>query len=287
MGLKKRGAKTEPFDFYNFIAGHTDRNYVILSKSVAIITASFPVKVKASLYYGVNNLDNVIVDNNYSRFKKFILYGLNVDTEYIYRMVVEDEKGNVYFSNVQSFKTGKDVDIYLFVDNVSFEFFKVNFSTLNVSQPVEGYSIEYDFSQNYYLDKPETLFNFEGVNFVFSSFNVDDIYRSNVNFTGIGLNDLKAFGSSTTNESGFPTAEHYIVQIDGVGTPNTFRWSRDGGNSWEATNIQITGSWQRLVSAISTSIYIKFDNIIGHTLGDSWDWWHYPAQGIVYSYNII
>jgi len=66
----------------------------------------------------------------------------------------------------------------------------------------------------------------------------------------------------------------YKVQIDGTGTPNTFKWSDNGGTSWNATGVQITGDWQDL----NNGTKIRFETTTGHTLNDSWVFW--GADGV-------
>jgi len=81
-------------------------------------------------------------------------------------------------------------------------------------------------------------------------------------FYGTGLNDLTASGFYTGDISGT-----YRVQIDGVGSPNTFKWSDDNGITWQATNIAITGLNQKLNKGVS----IAFINVTAHTLNDYWN----------------
>jgi len=80
-------------------------------------------------------------------------------------------------------------------------------------------------------------------------------------FTGTGLNDLTASGNYNGTFDG-----QFVVKIDSTGTPDTFRWSKDGGTSWEATNVPITGSAQRL----SDGVHVTFAATTGHTLNDYW-----------------
>ncbi len=78
-----------------------------------------------------------------------------------------------------------------------------------------------------------------------------------------GLNDMTAGGSftGTANRS-------YRVQIDATGTPDTFRWSQDGGTTWTASGVAITGAAQ----AVGTDgMTVTFANTTGHTLNDRWD----------------
>jgi len=61
-------------------------------------------------------------------------------------------------------------------------------------------------------------------------------------------------------------------------SPNTFSWSEDGGSTWTATGVAITGAAQTL----SNGVTITFAATTGHTLGDKWSFtataWEYtPA----------
>ena len=81
-------------------------------------------------------------------------------------------------------------------------------------------------------------------------------------FTGSGLDDLTA--GATYN--GYGTI-NFRVQIDATGTPDTFKWSDDGGGSWEETGVAITGSAQKLNNGVT----ITFAATTGHTVDDRWD----------------
>jgi hypothetical protein len=59
----------------------------------------------------------------------------------------------------------------------------------------------------------------------------------------------------------------YRVQIDGAGIPDTFKWSNDGGATWEASTVNITGAAQTLENGLT----ITFAATTGHTNGDYWD----------------
>lgn len=80
-------------------------------------------------------------------------------------------------------------------------------------------------------------------------------------FTGSGLDDCVPGGRSTN-----AAALNYVIQIDGNGTPDTFKWSDDGGSTWDATTVDITGESQTLNNAITC----VFDATTGHTIGDKW-----------------
>lgn len=85
---------------------------------------------------------------------------------------------------------------------------------------------------------------------------------TDVQFTGVGLDDMSSGGDSTKT-----AIANMQVEIDGVGAPNTFKWSNDGGSTHEATTVNITGAAQPLEDGIT----ITFAATGGHTSGDLWD----------------
>jgi len=88
---------------------------------------------------------------------------------------------------------------------------------------------------------------------------------NNDTFSGSGTNDLTITGYNANTSSG-EVGRSYKVQIDSAGTPDTFKWSRNGGTTWKATGVEITGSSQQLEG----DIYVTFGATTGHTSGDSW-----------------
>ena len=79
-------------------------------------------------------------------------------------------------------------------------------------------------------------------------------------FDGSGLDDM------TTGGTFIGSGEmEYIVEIDATGTPDTFKWSDDGGATW-TTGVAITGSAQTL----SNGVEVTFGATTGHTIGDRW-----------------
>lgn len=77
-------------------------------------------------------------------------------------------------------------------------------------------------------------------------------------FVGSGLNDATLGGNTTTNPASF------TVIIDGTGSPNTFKWSQNGGTY--TTGVSITGVAQTLANGVT----ITFASTTGHTLNDTW-----------------
>jgi len=78
---------------------------------------------------------------------------------------------------------------------------------------------------------------------------------------GSGPDDITSGGTYTG-----PEDLVYVVEIDAEGTPDTFQWSKDGGLTWEATGVAITGSAQALDNGVTVTS-VGTDN---HTAGDTW-----------------
>ncbi len=84
-------------------------------------------------------------------------------------------------------------------------------------------------------------------------------------FTGSGLDDLTTGGTYTDGDEEATTS--YMVEIDGEGTPDTFKWSDDGGTTWDAETVSITGAAQTL----NNGVEITFAATTGHTTGEKWE----------------
>lgn len=81
-------------------------------------------------------------------------------------------------------------------------------------------------------------------------------------FVGAGANDLSA-----TVNAYVGTDETFTIEIDDdSGSPNTFRWSLDGGSTWEVEDVEITGAVQEL----QDGFYVRFASLVGHVVGDVW-----------------
>lgn len=86
-------------------------------------------------------------------------------------------------------------------------------------------------------------------------------------FKGDGLNDL-AWGSGF---NGAATSVFEVV-IDGAGTPDTFKWRKNGG-AWTET-VNITGAAQ----VLSDGQAVTFGAVTGHTVGDQWTMAHFKDE---------
>jgi hypothetical protein len=65
----------------------------------------------------------------------------------------------------------------------------------------------------------------------------------------------------------------YVVEVDGTGTPDTFKWSNDGGATWSATTVDITAG----TISLENGITVTFGATTGHTLGDKWEFTAYTC----------
>jgi len=66
------------------------------------------------------------------------------------------------------------------------------------------------------------------------------------------------------------SAKQYKIEIDGVGSPNTFKWSDDNGSTWIETTVAITGASQTLTSVDGSTVRITFNATTGGVSGDYW-----------------
>ena len=83
-------------------------------------------------------------------------------------------------------------------------------------------------------------------------------------FNGGGLNDLYVWGDFSNASS-----ISYKVEIDGTGSPDTFKWSDDGGVSWDGTEVSIPLNYGEYF--LSNGMKVQFSYMgEGHTVGDFW-----------------
>ncbi len=82
-------------------------------------------------------------------------------------------------------------------------------------------------------------------------------------FTGSGLNDL------THGDLIWLYNYPHKVEIDGTGSPDTFKWYWYTGGEWveKGANIEITGEAQELANDLT----VTFNATTGHTIGDYWE----------------
>ncbi|MCK4384665.1 MAG: hypothetical protein KAW52_00235 [candidate division Zixibacteria bacterium] len=79
--------------------------------------------------------------------------------------------------------------------------------------------------------------------------------------TGAGLDDLTPGGTYTGDED-----ITIRVEIDGTGTPDTIKWSEDGGQTWNTTTMPMTSTMY-----LPFGIELAWAATTGHTSGDYWE----------------
>lgn len=90
-------------------------------------------------------------------------------------------------------------------------------------------------------------------------------------FVGAGLNDAASAGILTGLVS-----RKFVVEIDLAAATDKFKWSKDGGVTWDATGVSITGAAQALAEGVT----VAFGATTGHTLGDAWRFTTYPEPSV-------
>ena len=133
----------------------------------------------------------------------------------------------------------------------------------NGSVPMDGQTLTIDDATG----KNAVTFEFDDNN----SLSEDGNYSVTGAF-GNKLNDLTISGSFT----GLSISE-YIIEIDGVGSPNTFRWSKDGGITYTDEKVAIKDLNQTIENGLSA----HFTSITGHALGDRWNILGIPQNIVV------
>lgn len=103
--------------------------------------------------------------------------------------------------------------------------------------------------------------------------------------SNVGVDDIFVDGNYS-----WPGITNYKFVIDGVGTPNTYKWSKDNGVTWVETNKSMTTTWVDIdlnpnapdagtwsgavppvwIPLIQKNIVVKWASTTGHTLGGSW-----------------
>jgi hypothetical protein len=82
-----------------------------------------------------------------------------------------------------------------------------------------------------------------------------------VRFTGAGLNDITVGGIDANT----PQAS-YVVYVDGTGATDTFKWSNDGGTTWEATTVNMATT----AVTLENNVTVLWPAKTGHTSGNYW-----------------
>lgn len=90
-------------------------------------------------------------------------------------------------------------------------------------------------------------------------------------FQGGTLNDMTSQGTYVGT-----VKTDILVEIDAADTPDTFKWSKDGGATWEVETVAVTGSAQTLENGIT----ITFAATTGHAIGDQWLFGAWPEPSV-------
>lgn len=97
------------------------------------------------------------------------------------------------------------------------------------------------------------------------------VAEGSITFTEGGLNDVTTSGDYTGTKN-----RDFVVEVDATGTPDTFRWSKDGGKTWDATGVSMAAT----VALGSTGCTIACAATTGHKVGNRWS---FPAYAGRYS----
>jgi hypothetical protein len=92
-------------------------------------------------------------------------------------------------------------------------------------------------------------------------------------YSGTGLDDLTTALVTTISVT---IDRYYRIEIDGTGTPDTFRWSKDNGATWDASGVSITGAAQELTENVA----VTFGATTGHTTSDRWIFTAGPRKAV-------
>ena len=95
-----------------------------------------------------------------------------------------------------------------------------------------------------------------------SDFNDVTNGMGSISHNGSGLNDARYHGAYTGL-----TTKIFRVKITSIGTPDTFQWSDDDGNTYNGTDINISSDGPIL---LTDGVKINFLNTTGHTLDEYW-----------------
>lgn len=97
-------------------------------------------------------------------------------------------------------------------------------------------------------------------------------FIEDASLVGDGLNDMTSGGTFTGL-----VVRQILIEIDAAGTPDTFKWSKDGGKTWDVETVTVTGSAQVLIEGVT----VTFGATTGHTLGDQWQFSAYMEPSVV------
>ena len=102
--------------------------------------------------------------------------------------------------------------------------------------------------------------------------NVMNYHPTYTGTAGVGLNDMNVGGTYTGDSQTL-----YEININGVGTPNTWRWrkSTNFGTTW--SSYSSTANVSNTLIAVDNGITVKWDNLTGHTTANTWQFTAFPS----------
>ena len=112
------------------------------------------------------------------------------------------------------------------------------------------------------------------------------VYTGSADVGGISAVVPTVTGTTTLAASGTFTGTtdiSYKVEIDADAVPDTFKWSDDGGSTWDATTVNVTGGAQTLNNGVS----VTFSSTTNADLGDSWTFTGSAATAISGTTHLI
>jgi hypothetical protein len=196
----------------------------------------------------------------YHRVSEFI--GV-IDTTIYYKVVSTTPAGGYVESDVYAFSVSNIVAFPINVPNIVLASSthtkdKDVSAAFNLSDfVVEGASVGYPID-NYIAMEGQSKTLDENVAQEVKS---DDTFTGFVAVTGVSEKRITVGGVYTDS-----VVRVYKIQIDGVGSPDTFMWSDDNGATWTETTKPCSTS----AYALNHGVTVLFDVATGHTAGQFW-----------------
>ena len=106
--------------------------------------------------------------------------------------------------------------------------------------------------------------------FIMDAVNINEGQIASVEEADIGTPSFSGTGNDDITISGNYNGsikDTLRIKIDGVGTPNTFTWSLDGGSTWEETGVDCSTA----DTLLDFGIYVRWADASSHVLDDYWD----------------
>lgn len=96
---------------------------------------------------------------------------------------------------------------------------------------------------------------------------IHDNFQEVIVATAGGLDDIAYGAGSKYSGKGF---RHFRVQIDGEGSPDTFKWTRDvEGGTWDEEGVNVSDAADGVL--LAEGVRVLWAATTGHTTGNYWD----------------